>query len=227
MLPDLPPELWHRIMSHTCTCTVDDNDNGDNHFNCTTTLVLSRTCRELRRLSRYHRYHSVTIRGWENLLAFEEHFRSTIGRPEEEGESDVPTALQDYDHDRSRDEEGAHSGIVHLDVEIGDLWSVAYPEGDGYDVGNGSETSDDTYVTSSDSDEDEGSEEGSEEGGSEENHGDGSDTESEELLEEQALEFSSMSDLECAEVADDIAALRKEGRVGSLFEKSIQLFAAS
>ncbi|KAJ2927788.1 hypothetical protein H1R20_g9307, partial [Candolleomyces eurysporus] len=235
MLPDLPLELWHRILSFTCT-------EGDDDLNCNTPLALSRTCRALRRVSRYHRYHSVTIRGWEHLLAFEEQLNShstSTGRPGEE-----TLALIDNHNEGLR--AVGHSGIVHLNVEIEELRGVAYPDGD-EDVDE--DTSDDTYVPSSDSEEegDEDMKEGNEDAdgdendeldgpcgsesldalgvqssGSEDDEVDDSEDDEDALMEEQAHDFAEISDFELAEFVSDAEAIAEEKHV-SLLDSEAQL----
>ncbi|RXW13069.1 hypothetical protein EST38_g12785 [Candolleomyces aberdarensis] len=224
MLPDLPLELWHRIIEHACTCDED----GDNRFNCSTPRVLSRTCRELRRVSRYYRYHEVTIRGWERLLAFEEEFFSTRGSSteQEDDHSDGETVLHDYGEAGTELE--PYGGVVHLNVRIRELWSVVYPNVCLDDRENGSETSDDSYAPSSDSSDGEEDGLGGVAGEGKEGEGDSEadggnngvdETEGEaDLMEERALEFAEISDSEYREVADDKAALAEEGHVLSLFD---------
>ncbi|KAJ2922183.1 hypothetical protein H1R20_g14919, partial [Candolleomyces eurysporus] len=227
MLPDLPLELWHRIIGHACTC----NDDGDSRFNCSTPLVLSRTCRELRRVSRYYRYHEVTIRGWERLLAFEEEFFSNRGSSakQEDNHSNGETVLHDCSEASAEVE--PHGGVVHLNVRIRELWGVVYPNVSLDDNDNGSETSDDSWYAPS-SDSSDGEEDGlggvveeDKEGGgdSEADEGNGGvdkDDEEADLMEDHALEFSEISDSEYREVAEEKAALAEEGTVHSLFDSS-------
>jgi hypothetical protein len=67
MLPDLPLEVWHRILEFSCS---------DNYaLGCRSPKTLSCTWRALRQPSRYHRHHSVALRDWEQLCTFEERFK--------------------------------------------------------------------------------------------------------------------------------------------------------
>lgn len=61
-LPDFPLEIWLNVFERAC------QDNG------TTGVSLSATSRELRLFSKPYRYQSVQIKGWKQLLLFEERF---------------------------------------------------------------------------------------------------------------------------------------------------------
>jgi hypothetical protein len=167
----------------------------------------------------------VTIQGWEQLLAFEERFGLIMGRRKEgECDSDAALAQQDHDHDKSRGDGDPHSGIVHLNVEIEELWSVAYPEGDD-DDGSDTSAEDSSYVSSSESEEGDGAvvENEGDLGVEADTEGDDADEDvaDEDLMEEHAFEFSELSDFERVEVADDVEALVDQGRVPSLLYRGV------
>ncbi|KAJ2915538.1 hypothetical protein MD484_g4860, partial [Candolleomyces efflorescens] len=198
MLPDLPLELWHRILNFTCT---EDSD-----FSCAPSLALSRTCHTLHHVSRYHRFHSVTLRGWKQLCAFEEYFKSNKKPP---GSPEEGLAV-------------GHGGIVHLNIKIENLWVVAYPEHE--DKGDESDTSDDSYILSGseDGDEDHVDDDGEDDGRGSFIEGEGDQTD------EERLEFSELSELEAQELAYDAADLAKDelGPLPSLADGSPQVLSS-
>lgn len=111
-LPDLPLEIWLQIFEFACA------DEG------VTSRSLSQTSRYLREASKSFRYYSVAIKGWRQLLAFEEQFT---------------TAPFDSRF------------LVHLYVHIPELYTDAYPpeswfEDEESDV-------DSTYIPSDEEDE--------------------------------------------------------------------------
>jgi hypothetical protein len=133
----------------------------------------------------------VALRDWEQLCTFEERFKCNT-----EGV------------------QVGHSGIVHLYISIEDLWNVAYPEGEDDQGNDRSDTSDETYILT-DSEEDYG-EFGNGDGddnahGSCTDEGGDGGTNEEDLVEEQALEFSHFSELESQEITDDTADLGRDG----------------
>ncbi|KAF6760852.1 hypothetical protein DFP72DRAFT_881580, partial [Ephemerocybe angulata] len=69
LILELPVELWLHIFDYACS------DDG------TTARSLGRVSRYIREVSRFHRHHSVVIRNWSQLLAFE---RSYSAAPEEQ-----------------------------------------------------------------------------------------------------------------------------------------------
>ncbi|KAJ2911537.1 hypothetical protein MD484_g8877, partial [Candolleomyces efflorescens] len=208
MLPDIPLEIWHRILELTCT---DD-------LRCITSHALSLTSRELWHISRYHRYHSVTIRGWKDLLAFEEEFGSYPRLAERNGgRANVGMAP-------SGDDDGGHGGITHLHIELEELWSVAYPDEDG-DQEAGSDTSDRTYLdtASFSSEELVDNEDVDAEMDIDDERETSSDSSSlrlgereraEERMEERTLEHSQLSDFELEELGSELALLSKQGQIG-------------
>jgi hypothetical protein len=95
------------------------------------------------------------------------------------------------------------SSIVYLHVEIEQLWSVVYPRADDDhdDHDDGSEVSEDSSsVDASDSEGGEGVD------------GEEDDAEYPGLAEERAYDFTEISDMESAEVAEDLVAIAEDER---------------
>ena len=203
MVPDLPPELWHKIFECTCTCDADNNnDHGENkyRFDCPTSRTLANTSSKLWQLSQPHRFHSIAIRGWKQLLAFEELYNSA--RTDSDERSD------------GQSQRKYESSIVYLHVELPQLWNDVYPPTDD-DHDDGSETgSEDTFAVGSSDSEGSGEDDDSDES---------SDVEDQELAEERAYEFTEMTDADWAEVSEDLTALAEEkqqGEAGGCFDKT-------
>ena len=151
--PELPLELWLQIFDSACA------DDG------TTSRSLAQASKELRNKSRFHRYHSVVIRGWRQLLAFENTF---CGEGEGEGEREGDSVGQggggEAEGKGKRVNRGEQGGgqtteaedkdirsIRNLYVNIEELYSVAYPP-ESWFIDEDSDL-DSTYVYSEDENE--------------------------------------------------------------------------